>query len=310
MLSRSRKDLLLKKYVSQEFGIPKITHANFDFVNVDLFKDHELFIDPCLIALSNDDWCKTANAKINSFFDEFFYAYRTRDAAKKRQTLAHAHEVSFTRLGYGNNNISGRGNTVDGLLHKFSGLDELIAKVPISKPIDLAVFIHDFDKDGLSDMLTNILHRELNEFTLEQCKKYGVEPNASDTFWSWDTGLKKWVEINQPCYFAPNGKLLLVPKKIVHYNYLCNVRQYFSRIILERLQREKIYVDANGRERKEKKKDIEREIVKTSQNWIYDYAINYTSCHQDLLDEYHDRIPEFYSDRSLSDEELDKRILV
>lgn len=35
-----------------------------------------------------------------------------------------------------------------------------------------------FAEDGLSDMLTNILHDKLNTFTLKQIDKYGLHSNG------------------------------------------------------------------------------------------------------------------------------------
>lgn len=51
---------------------------------------------------------------------------------------------------------------------------------------DLPLLIPYFAEDGLSDLLTNILYEQLNKFTLQQMKKYGVESNESLLFWTWD----------------------------------------------------------------------------------------------------------------------------
>lgn len=96
--------------------------------------------------------------------------------------LSHAGEQNATRLGYGDGD-NGKGNTAEGLMKKFSALDSLIDYIPnMSKPEDLTIFLPNFAEDGLSDLLTNILHKQLNEFTLSQLNKFEIIPNAEAPF--------------------------------------------------------------------------------------------------------------------------------
>ena len=79
--------------------------------------------------------------------------------------LSHAGEQNATRLGYGNGD-NGKGNTADGLLEIFQPLEQLISSIrTIGKAEDLPLLIPGFAEDGMSDLLTNILHECLNEFT-------------------------------------------------------------------------------------------------------------------------------------------------
>lgn len=54
----------------------------------------------------------------------------------------------------------------------------------MNKVEDLPLLIPNFGEDGLSDLLINILHAHLNDFTLQQMRKYGIESNAIIEFWS------------------------------------------------------------------------------------------------------------------------------
>lgn len=298
----------MKKHVSQEWNLGTQGHNYFDFVDVNVLDDQKLFIDPCLIETSNSVWCQKAHRTVSSFFDNFYNAYRTKNLPQKRNLFSHASEINFTRLGYGRGD-NGHGNTVEGLIEKFISLDGLSNRIlTISNAIDLPVLIPSFDKDGLSDMLTNIIHKELNDFTLEQCKKWNKQPNGMSTFWTWDATKAAWLEVDAPCYIAPKGKLLLVPKEIVRFRYICNVRQFFSRVILERMQNDRAYTNEKGKIQLPHKKDIEEEIVKKGNNWRYEYAVSYSVEHPDALHEYHRRIPEYYSGKSMSDAELNQRV--
>lgn len=63
-----------------------------------------------------------------------------------------------------------------GVAQYFSPLDSLLQDIStIKKAEDLAVLIPDFAEDGLSDLLTNVLHDQLNQFTSEQMKNMGLK---------------------------------------------------------------------------------------------------------------------------------------
>ena len=146
-----------------------------------------------------------------------------------RKLLSHAGEQNATRLGYGNGH-NGKGNTADGLLIVFQPLTNLIKQIrTIGKAEDLPLMIPGFAEDGMSDLLTNILHDCLNEFTLEQMKKFGVLSNREHEFFSWNLEQQEWIKVKRKSYFVEGKELLLVPKIVIRKNYLFGVNQYFTR---------------------------------------------------------------------------------
>ncbi|MBQ5803489.1 MAG: hypothetical protein IIW25_04585, partial [Bacteroidales bacterium] len=48
------------------------------------------------------------------------------------------------------------------------------SRVKISKGEDIPVLVEGFAEDSMSDLLTNILHEQLNEFTAQQMKSRGI----------------------------------------------------------------------------------------------------------------------------------------
>ena len=67
------------KYISDEWNLNKKGHSYFDFVDVAINSDNRLFIDPCLIEMSGNDWSKSAMEKISTFMNELVAAYSNRD---------------------------------------------------------------------------------------------------------------------------------------------------------------------------------------------------------------------------------------
>lgn len=296
-----------KWYVSDYWNKGVKGHLHYEFIDVAVNDDNLLFIDPLLIEIAGDKWCQEANAAIKSFFDEFYKAYREEDMVKKKMLLSHAGEQNGTRLGYGRGD-NGKGNTVSGLLEIFASLNQLLPEIStMEKAEDLPLLIPDFAEDGLSDLLTNILHEQLNKFTLKQIKKYGVESNGCLPFWTWDVKDSCWKRIERPSYCVDGQELLVVPKHIVRKKYLFSTSQYFNRIILERIREEGGYMDGD-------KPIPKKEIVKAKRfsgdHWQYDESVSYTKKDNDALSEYHHKLPYFYTENGgpMEDEKLDELI--
>ncbi|MNC33822.1 hypothetical protein D3C75_822310 [compost metagenome] len=175
--------------------------------------------------------------------------------------------------------------------------------------MDLPVTISGFNEDGLSDMITNILHLQLNEFTLEQLAINNIEPNSEDTFNTWDIASSSWKEVTFPCYRYKNNKILLTPKYIVRKKYLFGANQFLMRVILERAKKKTAYENPKGKTRyRTTKKMLKNAIPKEDQNWRYNYVNEKAESDQSFLKDYHDAIPFLYSDKAMTDVELDKFI--
>lgn len=297
----------MNKHISDYWNKGIKGHLNYDFADVVVNDDNLLFIDPMLLEIAGDEWSKESNATVQSFFDAFYESYRKKNNLKKTELLSHAGEQNGTRLGYGRGD-NGKGNTVRGLLDIFTPLEDLMQDIStMGKSEDLPLLIPDFAEDGLSDLLTNVLHAQLNEFTLQQLKKYGIESNASIFFWTWDRKKSCWEKIDRPSYCIDSQELLVVPKQILRKNYLFSTSQYFNRIILERIREEGGYMDG---EKPIPKKDVVKAKRFSGEHWQYDESVSYTKRNNDALSEYHQKLPFFYAENgcSMEDEELDELI--
>ena len=206
---------------------------------------------------------------------------------------------------------NGKAKTAEGMFETFESLQRLVdSNVPISKAIDLPIFIRDFAEDCLSDMLTNILFFELNEYTISQCKKYNVPLHfISDKYYYWDVASHDW-KLYQGSGLVINGEIiLLVPKKIVRHSFYYNTEQYFRSIILEKMQEEQTTFDSRGKELKPSKKSLRIGLL-SSHSDILDVSAEETMKDPTLLKEHHDKMIVAYSKRHLSDEELNSRVYI
>ncbi|AWP29483.1 hypothetical protein [Paenibacillus sp. Cedars] len=300
----------MKKHISELLNHARTGHSHFEFVDINVLDDQALFIDPCLIEIQRGPWYNNASKLLDNFFNKFYEAYRNNDTLKKLELLSCAREINFTKLGYGKGD-NGHGNTAEGLIVTFKNLESLTVNIPsITKAMDLPVTISGFNEDGLSDMITNILHLQLNEFTLEQLAITNIKPNSEDTFNTWDFASSSWKKVTAPCYrYEKNNKILLTPKHIVRKKYHFGANQFLMRVILERAKKETAYTNPKGKTRyRTTKKELKLAIPKEDRDWKYKYINEKTESDQSFLIDYHDAIPYLYSNKAMTDAELDKFI--
>ena len=96
---------------------------------------------------------------------------------------------------------------------------------------------------------------------------------------------------------------LLVPKGVVRNRYYFTTSQYFSRIILGKIQDDESWVDAKGKTQKPAKKQL-REKYQGAEN-VRDCAIRFTSKTPQYLSDYHGQLPGLYAGQGMTDEKLD-----
>lgn len=298
---------LMKYYISDYWNKGIKGHSNYDFVDVAVNDDNLLFIDPILLASAGDEWSQEAKQVVNSFFDTFYEAYRNKDKKSKIELLSHAGEQNGTRFGYGCGN-NGKGNTAQGLLEVFKPLEYLIKEIAtVEKAEDLLVLMPNFAEDGLSDLITNILHEQLNRFTLLQMDKYEIRKMSPISFWTWDKKQCYWKKVERLSYCVDGQEVLVVPKHIVRKKYLFSTSQYFNRIILDRIRKEGGYMYAG---KPISKRDVLKAKRYSGEHWQYDEVISYTQKHNDALREYHQKIQLFYNEygHPMENEDLDELI--
>lgn len=272
-------------FISNYLHMPK-GHANFDFVDIKTHDDTELFIDPCLIELATDKLSRMASSLIADFADTLYFDMR-RGRWHESHIFDHAHEIHDTKLGYGNG-ANGKGKTAEGLKDCLNGLCELANNIPsITRIQDISVFVEDFAEDSMSDLLTNILHKLLCEFTAKQMEIYGKYPSGFHEVKSWSRASHRWATSTQPYWLVNGKKVLLVPKHWVRKRFLFKAHQYLFSTIIDRIRDDPTYADLS-------KKEIWESLERTFEHWEYEHVINYTWENPDALDEYHSRMLHYY----------------
>ncbi len=169
-----------------------------NFVDIDVAKDTRLFIDPYLLASSEDPWSIEASGTIKSFFGFFLGLLYGGEREAARELFDQLHEPNETCLGMSRKKPQGRGVGEQDAQRIFDSLAESqAARTGLLHDLeDCRVFVKGIGKDKASDMSTNIIRRHLIEYTIDQCRIWDM-PLRSDSpsgfCWnadnrSWETG--------------------------------------------------------------------------------------------------------------------------
>lgn len=285
--------------LSSYLGIPA-GHDHLGFIDIRLDSDTPLFIDPCLIEQDDNEMSIEAEKLLDDFTQCLCSEMRSENWYFST-ILNVGHEVNETKLGYGNG-MNGKGKTGPGMRVSLSDLRSLaIQGGSLSKMQDIPVLVRDFAEDCMSDLETNILRRLLVQFTEKQMLMYGVRPVGESEVIEWSLEEHGWVHRVEPFWLADNVKFLLVPKQWVRKHFLFSTDSYFTRVVLEYLQKTLPYDDW-------KKKDIAKQLESIEKQWKFQRVVDFAIENPDSLHDYHQRMPGIYHQYGgqMTDEELDQ----
>jgi hypothetical protein len=254
--------------VSQLYGLTG-SQGTFDFVDVDVEHDTALFIDPAVIAHINSPWAQSCTAAIQSFFQEVLDRIIAGDHRGARALLSHLGEENATHLGF---SYESRGSGVGpGLAERF--YQELSTSTAVASGLitdleDTALLIEGVREDRISDVVTNIIRKQLIEFTQQTAAFHGIPLNSGVAVGPyWDTASKRWRQQTFDLPVTSHGPLILVPKAIVRRSLFLNPGEYYRHYVLEFFKHKElndatsplVYVLKSG-QRKVNKKDVEIKV--------------------------------------------------
>jgi hypothetical protein len=265
--------------------------------------------------------CEDARKCIDSFFHEVFQACRERNIKKLRELLEYASEPNETNLGMKSISDYGKGTSAEQLSKLFLEFYKIVRRNPYieSNPLALCMYIQNFDKDKMSDLITNIIRELLYFFTVEQSTIWGIPLEPEDVLIGhyWDSERLSWNELHGKPLSVGFKNILLVPKSIVRSRYVFNVECYIKQYILKTIQQEHVNKNTDMCLTKECA-DGRRVVVPPTRKELYkhevngtvhkDYAFTFSATNKSKEDEFIKdilkRINEGYG--AITDEQLDE----
>lgn len=298
----------MRNYLSEACGLPINGHKDIGFVDVAINDDTRLFLDPYLIEAQTDPFSLCCQLVLRDYIASLYQiAARSLDPSDMIPYLCNLRERNEARLGYGTGH-NGKAKTAVGMADVLTGLHSLIRTgVPMKEAGDIPLLMPGFAEDCMSDMLLNVLFKLFCEFTVQQCKVWGIptEPIPKKRSY-WDVSSHSWMEYTGDALVLNGEIIILVPKRFVRPRFSFTTAHFFMSEIATILQDEQSFL-SNGKECKPTKKDVYAQEV-LFHGSILDATLEYTKEMPHLLDRYRRNMHASYSDRVMTDDELDELV--
>lgn len=224
--------------ISDIFNLGKTQHE-LDFVNIDPERDLPLFLSPFVFGAREDNFSLNASRTIRSFFQHILDLINTGQIEEARAHFIHLNEPNETCLGMSARKPRGNGMGTENAMDVFDAL--LSSRAASTGLIDhlenTAIFLPGIGRDKVSDMTTNIIRKDLIDYTQRQCDLLSIpleEGVASGFFWNLST--QSWDQVHTKMLVINGRKKLLVPKAVVSYVKEFAPEKYYRKFALEFLQ--------------------------------------------------------------------------
>ncbi|MEG0835430.1 MAG: hypothetical protein RR413_08290 [Christensenellaceae bacterium] len=286
-------------HFTEKYNLTIRGHRDIAFIDMNLETDTTLYLDPTLIGGLPMSWCRRATLIIDDYFEQVFECCRCKDYQKLNSLVGFGKEPNETKLGLSIAQSCGKGSKPESLFKMFKSISEqcLIEKGVIQSANELCLFVKNFAEDRMSDLITNIMRKQLYEFTVEQCNLYGIAMDAKEQLIGryWNPITHCWEKLIGIPLIIDGKKRLLVPKVIVRRKFIVSTAQYIQKQILS--HRQAVHLESRSEMVHEKyskkrgtyydpptKKEVFKKEIKGCN--LKDYAYSYTEENPNVLQDF------------------------
>lgn len=277
-----------KLRVSEHFKLA-VGQDALDFVDVDIWGDDRLYLDPRSLRTLRTPWADECVTLLQDFFGTVLTAIREGRHDHARYLLRHLREPNETHLGLSRGRPHGRALGPSSAHDVWDALvgSEAIQSGLLEDLEETVLMIEGISFDIVSDMATNVIREPLIHFTQAQARLHGIPLKRVGSGALWDPERHEWFQRYELLPLAGTGKLLLVPKVIVRRKLHYSDDEYFRHYVLEFLMEkevssnsELVYLLKDGTPRVDKK-----DLIKKYGSGKH-VAVEVTKEHPEILDRY------------------------
>ncbi|MER2295410.1 MAG: hypothetical protein ABS913_08825 [Desemzia incerta] len=219
--------------ISEIFELDKNQHE-LDFIDIDLDDELPLFLDGYIFSLKSDPWSIKCNSIIEDFFRNIHEAVQFNRRSKLYKLCQHLSEPNETCLGRSKGKPRGAFQSTENVVDLFEQLFDVKKRGEeqfnaIQVLSDMKFYIDGVGNDTISDIITNLIRRQLIIYTNTQCELYGIPTSKQVSKPYWNDVSSKWEKEESIEQLVIEGKrVLLVPKNIVFAeNYYTYTKEQF-----------------------------------------------------------------------------------
>ena len=224
------KDIKISEFLNLWKAQPEL-----DFVDIYIYKDVPLFLDPWAIRQSWDDFSNLCHNIISDYFESLLKKIRNWDKSWAMDMLSWLWEPQETHLWLSKDWFSWSWIWPDKARLIFEKLSESEAVKTwfLNDLEDTALMIEWIKEDNISDIVTNLLRFQLIKYTQEQCKMHSIELRKLPTWYYWNNSNEQWETSSEDMLVIEWKKIILVPKFFVRKTLTIDFQQYYNFDVLE-----------------------------------------------------------------------------
>lgn len=244
--SESPQQPTARMKISKKFKLGK-SQAELDFVDIDPKRDTMLYVDSQLIGASNHAFADRCHNTISDFFSLFLELIQEGEQDRARELFSHLGEPNETCLGSSKGAPAGRGVGQEQAGDIFESI--MASKAVVTGVLDhledFRIFVPGVGPDKASDMTTNIIRKNLIEYTQDQCALHDIpmKENVPTNPW-WNAAERRWERSYETMLVIDGQPILLVPKSIVSRGIAYSLDRYHRQFVLNFVKRE--HLKSNG----------------------------------------------------------------
>ena len=277
--------------ISEYFELGR-NQPELDFVDVDIFGDTKLFIDPRAFCSYSTLFTQECRSLVESFFRQVLAALSEGDEETGLALLGYLKEPNETHLGLSKERAQGRavGNGLAEKIWESLSKSKAASSGLVKDLEDTALLIPGIGRDIVSEITTNIIRKPLIEYTQRMCQLYGIPLCGNiDSGCMWNSILRQWESFYTELPRVNGRKLLLVPKIIVRRTLTYDVGEYYEYAIVEFLRDEELQKVKSPLVHMVKgSPHVTKKDIRSTYGSGKSVAIDKTLEHPDLLDKYRD----------------------
>ena len=300
------------KRLSDYFNLNK-GQRQLDFVDVYISSDSQLFIDPSLFRVYDDEWSNACHNDICRYFQALVDLIKAGNKADGLRLLQNLSETEETHLGFSATGTNGRGVGSFQANDLYEKLSESTAVRTgfVTDLSDCELMVEGISFDKISDVVTNIIRHHLIIYTQKQCELLGIPMSDAPSGFIWNSAENQWLRstyVQLP--HVNNNSLLFVPKKVVVWSSEFDSQHFYNNDILQYLQAYHLHAGSalvetlkNGTQRVTKKSLKEQPEYQYSKEFIYGFCNKHPEILKDFkkrkqssLKQQHQSTADWYAD--------------
>ncbi len=220
------------------------------YINIELDTDNELFVDPYLIYLGEDEFSIRCSNKVVNFFSQLLIAAEINDDDFGEYLVKHLQENNEVRFGYSKNKPCGKGLGINKGIELYNNIKNSKAmKSGLVKDIfDASIMLDNVGYDKISDLTICIILEELIEFTQMICSEHNIKMVPVELNRPvWSDKENKWIDVHRIMLPVHNNcPIILIPTNYANQELKYSYSRFYSKQMMPYYERYAINNPSEG----------------------------------------------------------------